>query len=95
MRRDTAPRGAISEPAAPAPRRTRRLAAALTLAAARQAGEPTLRLLDKIRTLAKSATELASRGVNEAAEFLHKQLWDGAPRVAQRAARAASPPPQR
>jgi hypothetical protein len=44
-----------------------------------QAGEETLKLLNKIRSLAKSATELSSRGVSDAAEYLHVKLWDGAP----------------
>ena len=56
--------------------------------AAPQAGEETLKLLNKIRSLAKSATELSSRGVNDAAEYLHVKLWDGAPHAhsAQRSA---------
>jgi hypothetical protein len=54
---------------------------------ARQAGEATLKLLDKIRSLAKSATELNSRGVSDAAEYLHAKLWDG-----MRARRHASRP---
>jgi hypothetical protein len=40
-----------------------------------------LKLVEKIRSLAKSATDLASRGVDDAAEFLHAKLWDGTPRV--------------
>ena len=55
-----------------------------------QAGEETLKLLNKIRSLAKSATELSSRGVSDAAEYLHVKLWDGA-----RSAAAQSPQQQR
>ena len=43
-----------------------------------EAGEATLQMVEKIRSLAKSATELASCGVGDAAEFLQEKLWIGA-----------------
>lgn len=51
----------------------------LTVRLPRQSGEPTLHLVEKIRSLAKSATELFSRGVVEASEFLHAKLLEGTP----------------
>jgi hypothetical protein len=55
----------------------------------RQAGDDMLKLVEKIRSLAKSATDLASRGVDDAAEFLHAKLWDGTP-ASVRSARACA-----
>jgi hypothetical protein len=37
-----------------------------------------LKLVERIRSLAKSATDLASNGVADAAELLHEKLWNGA-----------------
>jgi hypothetical protein len=85
------PPSAWASPAPPAdarapPRGPLRPTAALTGAPAapsarfapRQAGETTLKLVDNIRALAKSATELSSRGLEDAAAFLHDKLWQGA-----------------
>jgi len=49
--------------------------------------------VEKIRSLAKSATELFSRGVVEASEFLHGKLLEGAPcdRTPPPCARVAQP----